>query len=204
MKKLVLLSAIAMASMAASAQEVDFNGHTLEIHNDRNVPRIVTMTSPVHQLDGSPEQIIQKAQGCVARNVVNDEVATSGSSASGFFGALAGEGHNVNSSVAGGTLIEIVDPANGLLVANSRADYRFMMLGHSVRNRLTVEARDGRFRFVHSNIESLQKNTGNMRNDGYSQIIQRRGTGWDKALEAVIAVEDKVVACMTGDASEAW
>src|SRR5690554_5652675 len=89
LKKLVLLSAIAMASMAASAQEVDFNGHTLEIHNDRNVPRIVTMTSPVHQLDGSPEQIIQKVQGCVARNVVNDEVATSGSSASGFFGALA-------------------------------------------------------------------------------------------------------------------
>ena len=204
MKKIIFLSAIAMLSASVHAQETSFNSHTLEIHNERNVPRIISMTSPAYQLEGSADQIIQKAQGCVARNVVNDEVATSGSSASGYFGAIAGQGQNVNSSVAGGSLIEISDPANGILVANSRADFKFMMIGHSVRSRLTVEAKEGRFRFVHSNIESLQKNTGYMRNDGYSQIIQRRGTGWDKALEAVNGVEEKIVSCMTNSPSESW
>ena len=204
MKKIIFLSAIAMFSASAHAQEASFNSHTLDIHNERNVPRIISMTSPVYQTEGSAEQIIQKAQGCVVRNVVNDEVATSGSSASGYFGAIAGQGHNVNSSVAGGSLIELSDPANGLLIANSRADFKFMMIGHSVRSRLTVEAKEGRFRFVHSNIESLQKNTGYMRNDGYSQIIQRKGTGWDKALEAVSGVEEKIVSCMTNSPSESW
>ena len=204
MKKIMFFAIMAILSMPSYAQDVSFNNHTLDIHNDRNVPKIMKMTSAVFQIEGTVEEIIQKAHGCIARNVVNESVATSGSSASGYFGAIAGQGHNVNSSIAGGSLIELSDPANGLLIANSRADYKFMLLGNSVRNRITVEAKEGRFRFVHSNIESVQKNTGSMRNDGYSQIIQRRGTGWDKALEAVAGVEASVVSCMTNPSSESW
>lgn len=204
MKRAIFLIAVLIVSLAARADDVAFNEHTLEIHKDRDVPRIVGMTSQVYQLAGSPEELVRRAQACVARYVSNDEVSTSGSSAAGFFGSIAGQGHNVNSAVAGGALIELTDPANGLLVANSRADYKFMLLAHSVRSKLSLEAKEGRFRFVHTNIESLQKNTGSMRNDGYSQIIQRRGTGWDKALEAVAAVETKIAGCMAESNADDW
>src|SRR5690606_10435620 len=150
----IFLIAVVIASASAYAQDVPFNDHTLEIHNDRNVPKIMKMTSPVYQMEGSPEQIIQRAHGCVARHLTNDEVATSGSSAYGYFGAIAGQGHNVNSSVAGGSLIELSDPASGLLIATSRVDYRAMLLSHSARSRFTVEAREDRFRIIQSNLES--------------------------------------------------
>ena len=206
MKTVFVAAAILLAAGQAAAQTVEenFNDHIIEIDNDRNVPKIVKMTSPVHQTQGSAAQIIQKAQGCVARHLSNDEVTTSGSSASGFLGAMAGQGHNVNNAVAGGSLIELSDPANGQLIASSRADYRFMLLSSSVRSRFVIEAKEGRFRIIQSNLESLQKNTGNMRNDGYRTMIRRKGTGWDKALAATTDAEKKVTDCIMSTASESW
>ena len=195
---------LAAGQAAADIIEENFNGHTLEISDEKNVPKIVKLTSPIYQTQGTAAQIIQKAQGCVAKHLSNDEVATSGSSASGFFGAMAGQGHNVNSSIAGGALIELADPANGQLIANSRADYRFMLLSNSVKSRIIIEAKDGRFRITQSNLESVQKNTGSMRNDGYDQLIRRKGTGWDKALAATIDAEKKVVDCIMSTATDNW
>ena len=207
MRSIAIAAAILLFSgqVAAQATEETFNDHTLEIQNDRNVPKIVKLTSPVYQAQGSTAaEIIQKAQSCVAKHLSNDEVATSGSSASGFFGAMAGQGHNVNSSIAGGALIELSDPANGQLIANSRADYRFMLLANSVKSRFILEAKEGRFRITQTNLESVQKNTGNMRNDGYDMMIKRKGTGWDKALTATTDAEKKVVDCILSASNESW
>lgn len=204
MKPSIVFIALALLSAPVFADDIRFNDHTVEINNDRNVPRIVKMVSPTYQAAGSVAQIIQKAQGCVARNLTNDEVSTSGSSASGFFGAIAGQGHNVNSSVAGGSVIELSDPENGLLTANSRADFKFMLISFSVRSRFVVEAKEGRYRITQSSLESLQTNTGSMRNSGYSQLIRRKGTGWDKALAAATEAEKKVVDCMAGGPDESW
>ena len=204
MKAIAIYAVLAISSIPAQAEDINFNGHTLEINNDRGVPKIVKLTSPVYQVAGTAAQIIQKAQGCVAQHLSNDEVSTSGSSASGFFGAIAGQGQNVNGSIAGGSLIELADPANGQLIANSRTDYRFMLLSSSVKSRFVIEAKEGRFRITQSNLESLQKNTGSMRNDGYRPLIQRAGTGWDKALTATIEAEKKVIDCIANSADESW
>jgi len=206
MRAIIITAVFLLATGQAAAQTIEetFNEHAVEINNDRNVPKIVKLTSPVYQTQGSAAQIIQKAQGCVAKHLSNDEVATSGSSASGLFGAMAGQGHNVNSSVAGGSLIELSDPANGQLIANSRADYRFMLLAFSVKSRFVIEAKEGRFRITQSNLEKLQKSTGNMQNDGYNAIIRRKGIGWEKALAATTEAEKLVVDCITTTESESW
>lgn len=204
MKHAVLLVVMLLPFTDSLAKDVAFKDHTVEVVEERKVPKIISLTSPVHQVDGSAAAIIQRAHGCVARLLVNDEVKTSGSSASGFFGAVAGQGRNVSGSVAGGSVIELSDPESGLLVANSRVDYKFMLIAHSARSRFTIEARDGRFRIVQSNLESLQKNSGNMPNDDYSPMIQRRGTGWDKALEAMTEAEAKVVDCIARAQEEEW
>ena len=206
MRATIIATILFLAAGQAVAQvaEDSFNDHAMEINNDRNVLRIVKLTSPVYQTQGSAAEIVQKAQGCVAKHLTNDEVSTSGSSASGFFGAVAGQGHNVNSSVSGGSLIELSDPANGQLIANSRADYKFMLLGFSVKSRFVIEAKEGRFRITQSNLEKLQKNTGSMRNDGYNRIIKSKGTGWEKALSAATDAEKKVVDCITSTEAESW
>ena len=206
MRATIIATILLLAAGQAVAQVAEdfFNDHAMEINNDRNVLKIVKLTSPVYQTQGSAAEIIQKAQGCVAKHLTNDEVSTSGSSASGFFGAVAGQGQNVNSSVSGGSLIELSDPANGQLIANSRADYKFMLLGFSVKSRFVIEAKEGRFRITQSNLEKLQKNTGNMRNDGYNRIIKSKGTGWDKALSAATDAEKKVVDCIMTTETESW
>lgn len=84
----VIVGACAVA-IPAGSEETQFNDHVVEINNDRGVPKVVKLISPVYQSTGSAGQIIQKAQGCVAQHLSNDEVATSGSSASGFFGSIA-------------------------------------------------------------------------------------------------------------------
>lgn len=188
----------------AETIEEKFNEHTIEIQKERNVPTIIKMVSPVYQAQGTAPQIIQKAQGCVAKHLSNSEVATSGSSGSGLLDAMAGIGHNVNSTISGGALIELVEPSNGQLIANSRVDYKFMLLAHNIKTRFILEAKDGRFRVTQSDIEAVQKNTGSMRNDGYRPLLRLKGIGWDKALAAAIDVEKKVADCIASQESENW
>lgn len=200
--RFVIFGLLAVMVGLAEASTVSVAGYSVEI-TEGGVHAVDTMTSQIYETPGLPADIIAKAQRCSARNMSNDTVATSGGSGT-FLTGIAGAGRNVNGSVAGGELIELVDPANGLLVANSRVDYTNALIGFSAKSRVSIEAKEGRFRIVQTDIRYLQKGTGSMPNDGYGKLIKTWGTGWEKAVTALAAAGDKVAACMATDKPAEW
>ena len=83
-----------------------------------------------------------------------------------------------------------VDPDNARLVADSRTNYR-QKGQRSVRAKLAVEAGDGNFRVVFTDLATSPADATN-----YAPLIQQDAAGWERALEAVIGVEQGLLDCM--------
>ena len=83
-----------------------------------------------------------------------------------------------------------VDPDNARLVADSRANYR-QKGQRSVRAKLAVEAGDGNFRVVFTELATSPADAIN-----FAPLVQQDASGWESALEAVIGVEQGLLDCM--------
>lgn len=92
-----------------------------------------------------------------------------------------------------GLTVASADPASGLLVANVSTEYRAGFSGHAIRSRLAFAAVDGGFRITESEIEAAASGGG----DGvaFSPLVHGEGN-WEKGLEALIEVENKLVDCL--------
>lgn len=101
----------------------------------------------------------------------------------------------------GGELIVTSDPAQGVLVVNNRLDYRDGLMTWPLRSRVTFEARDGRFRILHASIERLNTGYG-----GWQGVGKWRGSGWQKAEEALSGVTARLAACVINRSgpADAW
>lgn len=133
----ILVLALGFSAAPVMAEQVDFQGHTLEIDTTKG-PRLITkMISPTYQAPGSARDIILRAQTCVAKHLSNNKVA----------------------NIPGGPVIEVSQPENGFLVANSRVPYRSLVLVQmSVKSRFTIEAREGRFRITQTDLQYIVDN----------------------------------------------
>ncbi len=89
-----------------------------------------------------------------------------------------------------------VDPAGGRLAAVSRVEYRDEPSLRLVKGRLTVEAGDGGFSVVLSNLGILQGNPGEAVDEVFSPLLLRADSRWEPALAALIGVEQALVDCM--------
>nr|WP_314437616.1 hypothetical protein [uncultured Brevundimonas sp.] len=124
------------------------------------------------EANGTAEEITGRARRCIAENL--------------------------GSGVVGGELI--VSDANNVIVARSASTYIDRMVTWQVRSRLTVEAREGRFRITQSGLERFNSMSG-----GWSGIGKWRGSGWERAEQAFKATSAAVQACVTQQAkSDDW
>lgn len=150
---------VALPALPALADDVAFEGHTLQVDGTRDARPILGMRGTRYSIPGSAPQIVGKTQQCVARQP----------------GALT---------------VESVDADGGTLVAESRAEYR-QKGRRSVRARMTVEAGEGNFRVVFSELATSPADAVR-----YAPLIQQDGAGWESALEAVIGIEQPLLDCM--------
>lgn len=199
MRALVTLAPLVVAGCAGTGQvakDGSLNGYDIQQADDSTV--IDSMTSPVYEVELERAEIIVQAETCANRHLSVGSVATSGGSEPLFdYGSESG-------TVQGGSVVQQVSPEQGVLAVRGRTDYRHAMIGHSAESTMLVEAKDGRFRIVHSNIRSLQKSTGSARQDGFNEVHQRWGTGWDNTLTALQDMSAEVSECIQSPTSDDW
>ncbi|MDB5988263.1 MAG: hypothetical protein JWR16_3316 [Nevskia sp.] len=193
-KKLCVMLLLACSLPAWADHDEDdkhLNNYTLTFASPSS-RRIDVMTSQIHEASGSAADIINRAQDCVARYVSN-EPATS----NGVLG-IGAKGRHSASSDATQPVLESADPDSGVLMAHSRAPYHHLLLSFEARSRLSVEAKDGRFKIVQNDLAYRQLDTGNDASQDFSPIQRLAVTGWDGALEALQEVSDNVAECVEG------
>ena len=148
-----------LVAMPAVAEDVTFQGHTVQVGANREARPILRVGGVRYSIPGSATQILGKAAQCAALQPA----------------AIIGAS---------------VDPGTGRLVADSRANYR-QKGQRSVKGRMAVEAGDGDFRVVFTDLATSPADAGN-----YVPLLQQDGAGWEAALVAVIGVEQGLLDCM--------
>jgi hypothetical protein len=126
------------------------------------VEYLTEVTSEVHQAEGlAVQQIVERGAECIK--------STSGNAS-----------EYVNPTLDGDTVYAIV-----------RGSHTTMPLISVVtRSRLSVVAREGRFKVAHTDIEILDAKYGNHR------VVKQWGTGWQKTEAALSAWSAEVAACI--------
>lgn len=135
-----MLAAVLVA-MPAMAEDVVFEGHTVQVDTSREARPILRMSGTRCSIPGSATQILGKAEQCAARQ---PGAITAGS----------------------------VDAEGGRLLADSRANDR-QKGQRSVRARMAVEAVDGKFRGVFT---ELATSPADAVND--APLVQQDAAGW--------------------------
>lgn len=136
---------------------------------------LTDLTSQVYQTSGTPREIAVRAQTCIAQNLRPGTV-------------------NAPQIISS-------DLQNGLIVAQSAIEYPDGFLRWKIRSTFTLEARDGRFRIVQTNLERFY-DTGSI---GWSGIGKWTGSGWKKAEAAFQLSASAVAACvLNGPKKEDW
>jgi hypothetical protein len=149
--------------------------------NGRTVTEVAGDGMPT---SGDTAAIVSRAQACVARNVTNGPVSSSGS-----LNAATGRS---NTTSGGAPTIELADPAGGQLVANAQVAFTYMFAGRIARARLIVEAKTDKFRVVLLAPTILYSS----KSSDADPVVIASGTGGDQALQALTAVADKVTDCI--------
>lgn len=133
---------------------------------------LTTVESEVIATNGTASEIAARGEGCMAQQL--------------------GSGRE------GGELIISRDLASGVIVSRSAVTYPDGMLEWQMRSRLTLEARDGRFRLTHRSIERFNEQAG-----GWSPVGKWLGSGWRKAEDALKATSAGIAACITSERAAA-
>ena len=129
--------------------------------------------SPVFETSGDHQAITRRALTCVAQIVSPGTV----------------DAPAVRSS----------DVEAGIIVATNSFRYVYGALRPTGRTTLTFEARDGRFRIVHSNIEQSQDG-----GQGWLPIGTWRFSGGDAARAAIEAINMRLAQCVQTSQNENW
>jgi len=133
--------------------------------------------------------------------VRSDPIETSGTASEIAARGEVCMAQQLGSGREGGELIVSRDLAAGVVVSRNAQRYRDGLLEWQVRSRLTIEARDGRFRLTHEAIERFNDQAG-----GWSPVGKWWGSGWQKAEDALKGASAGVAACVVSGAtpSDDW
>jgi hypothetical protein len=103
---------------------------------------------------------------------------------------ILGKAEQCAARQAGAFASASVDMENARLVADSRANYR-QKGQRTVKARMAVEAGDGNLRVVFTEIATSPADA-----ISYTPLVQQDGAGSEKALVAIIGVEQGLLDCM--------
>lgn len=162
MKFRYLVLAGTLAAIPLAAEEVQFEGHVLEVDASQEARAIVRMEGTRYRLPGTAAQIVDKAEKCIT-------------------------GQN-------GLALVAADPVAGTVAARGRADYRQMWSTRSIRANLQIEADDGYFRIVQSELAQAQGGSAESDDAAYAPISQ--AGDWESAVSAAITMETRLVDCL--------
>lgn len=141
---IAIIAAVYMAS-AAAADKAPFS-----------------IESDVIETEGSAKDIARRAKICAVQHLRNDKVEMGDAM-----------GARRDSDAPGGDVLVSDDLEAGIVVANSRAPFRYMLSQWSAQSLVTVLARDGRFKIQHTNVKAAMLSTGYSNNDGYQPVGER-------------------------------
>ncbi|HYC66672.1 MAG TPA: hypothetical protein VEA98_00510 [Brevundimonas sp.] len=141
--------------------------------------------------------------------VVGEPITTTGTTAEIATRAEACAAQTLNAGADEGPVILSSDPASGVVVARNSLEYRDGLLPWRMRSRITIEARDGRFRIRHSAIERHDDQSFGAQVLGaspWAPVGKWRGSGWQKAEAALQETSRSLAACITssGPSSDDW
>ena len=148
-----------LVSLSTPAEDVKYQGHTLEVDGAQETRRVLRMAGPQYSVNGTALLIAEKARACLA-------------------------------GMPGSTLLP--DDGSGRLAADLRVEYRSFLSSYGVRSRLQFEASDGRFSITQLQLERSESAGGDA-GEAYVPIAENGG---DKALDALIEAETRIVDCL--------
>lgn len=154
--------AVVLAAFPGQADEVQFEGHVLEVDASQELRPILRMTGARYGINRSAGQILDKARECIGSQP--------------------------------GLTLDPVEPGGDALSVQGRRDFRQFWSTRSVRTRLTLEASDGHFRIVQSELGLAQGSGTEMPEDAYLPISQQGD--WQEAITAAIALETGLTDCV--------
>jgi len=166
--------------------------------NAENGKYLDSVESDVIKLDVSKDEIMNRGGDCISRLVQFDAVSYADNS------SLLGYGTSNGQNIQGGPVIVSTDKERGILIANSRLDYTNMLIGFNVQSKITLMAKEGRYKLRHSGIKFLQKSTGGSSNNGYGKILKQWGIGWETARDELVNLSNKVSSCMVAKIDDDW
>jgi hypothetical protein len=148
---------------------------------------------------GTPAEIATKGRNCMVKILKNDAVTVRDSSRSTVaLGALLDKGDS--NSITGGDVITVFDASAGLVAANSRHAVPGMLSVEYLRSTVTLEAREGRFRIVQTNIARASSDTGALENSGFQPVYIQAMSGHKKVAASLEQLAAKVAACVQAPA----
>lgn len=162
MKSGFLILAVLLVSLPTPAEDIQYEGHTLEVDGAQEARPVLRMTGTQYSLNGTANQIVEKARRCLA-------------------------------GTPGATVLPAAD-GSSRLVADLRVEYRSFLSAYGVRSRLELEAGDGRFSITQSELGRAESAGG----DGGETYVPIAENGGDKALDALIEAENRIVDCLYG------
>lgn len=91
------------------------------------------------------------------------------------------------------------------LVSIARVGYSARLISYGARSRLTVLAKDGKFKIRQTNIERMQLSTGSLSNTGYGPVGKWWGNGHEATQKALEGYAAEVAACIKKEpVAESW
>lgn len=160
-----------------------------------------SVESGVYETPGTQAEIAARGKACIAQLVRNDAVQITGAAQTGLSIMLADPySPNTNTQqIPGGPVIVSVD--SSAVVANSRIAFKVMLNQWSVQSTLTLMAKDGRFKFRHSAILLLSRDTGLLHNAGYEPIDERAAIV--KQVRSTLGqLDEKIAQCIRAPSVE--
>lgn len=91
-----------------------------------------------------------------------------------------------------GLKVESADPATGSLVLRASTEFRSGFSSRPIRSRIDIAAAEAAYVISESEIEVAQ---GSAEDAGYVPLTHGEG-GWEKGLDALIGLENKVTDCL--------
>ncbi len=162
MKVRMLTWVMLLAVLPALAEDVPFNGRTLQVDAGQEARPVLRMASSRYSINRSAEQLVNQAQACLAT----------------VAGATAGT----------------ADPAQGSLQGSLQVNYRARFASFTARSQLRMEAGNGYFQFVQTDLTETQD--GGTDANAQGGPISQKASGWEKAVGALAQSEDKLVDCL--------
>lgn len=95
----------------------------------------------------------------------------------------------------GGVTVVSADPEQGQLVATLRVDYRAVFSARAISSRMQLEAGPGYFQITQTDLGDAAGSFGGDQTDAPTPLTQKSG-GWEKALDALVQSENKLVDCL--------